>query len=58
MLRPIWHGWKEDLVRPWGDTRDGDTEDALELTQAQGTTDVWDGPRSLASNAAWRLSTW
>ena len=24
-----------------GDTRDGDAEDALELTQAQGTTDVW-----------------
>ena len=24
-----------------GDTRDGDAEDALERTQAQGTTDVW-----------------
>ena len=43
-------GWHASAYLAWmeggssqtiGDTRDGDAEDALELTQAQGTTDVW-----------------
>ena len=44
---PGWHAsaylaWMEGGSRQTiGNTRDGDAEDALELTQAQGTLDVW-----------------
>ena len=44
---PGWHAsaylaWMEGgSGQTMGDTRDGDAEDALELTQAQGTIDVW-----------------